>query len=236
VALVGYTNSGKTTMLNALSGAGRSTADRLFETLETTTRLVESSGSDGSESRPEFVVTDTVGFISKLPTQLVRSFESTLEEARHADLQVLCADASSPDLEGEIDAVNATLLKNWGGPRSRKSVNNDGSHSGPRILCLNKVDLISSSRLEELLVAYPDAVPVSAISGDLHQLLNAIHAAISRTRIRMEVLIPHSEYGAVSNLYGIADIHASRQTEDGVWLDVALPRSTAARYSRYQVA
>jgi len=116
VALVGYTNAGKTTILNALSGAGRSTADRLFETLETTTRLVEgsASGADGSESRPDFVVTDTVGFISKLPTQLVRSFESTLEEARYADVQVLCADASSPGLEGEINTVNETLRKDWG--------------------------------------------------------------------------------------------------------------------------
>ena len=238
VALVGYTNSGKTTMLNALSGAGRSTADRLFETLETTTRLVESSagGSDGSESRPDFVVTDTVGFISKLPTQLVRSFESTLEEARDADVQVLCADASSPDLEGEINTVNATLQKDWGGARNRDSVNGGGENSGPRILCLNKVDLISSTRLEELLASYPDAVPVSAISGDLHPLLNAIHAAISHTRMRMEILIPHSEYGVASKLYGSAEIHASRDTNQGAWLDVTLPRSIIGKYSRYRVS
>ena len=236
VALVGYTNSGKTTMLNALSGAGRSTADRLFETLETTTRLVESSGVDGSESRPSFVVTDTVGFISKLPTQLVRSFESTLEEARDADVQVLCADASSPDLEGEINTVNATLQKDWGGARNRDSVNGGGENSGPRILCLNKVDLISSTRLEELLASYPDAVPVSAISGDLHPLLNAIHAAISHTRMRMEILIPHSEYGVASKLYGSAEIHASRDTNQGAWLDVTLPRSIIGKYSRYRVS
>lgn len=239
VALVGYTNSGKTTMLNALSGAGRSTADRLFETLETTTRLVESRGVDGSESRPSFVVTDTVGFISKLPTQLVRSFESTLEEARHADVQVLCADASSPDLEGEINTVNATLLKNWGDTRNtrkRVPVNGDGSHSGPRILCLNKVDLISSTRLEELLIEYPDAVPVSAIRGNLRPLLDSIHAAISHARIRMEVLIPHSEYGAASKLYGNAEIHASNDTNQGTWLDVTLPRSAVGKYSRYRVS
>jgi len=238
VALVGYTNSGKTTMLNALSGAGRSTADRLFETLETTTRLVESSagGSDGSESRPDFVVTDTVGFISKLPTQLVRSFESTLEEARDADVQVLCADASSPDLEGEINTVNATLQKDWGGARNRDSVNGVGENSGPHILCLNKVDLISSSRLEELMAVYPDAVSVSAISGDLDPLLNAIHAAISHTRMRMEILIPHSEYGVASKLYGSAEIHASRDTNQGAWLDVTLPRSIIGKYSRYRVS
>src|SRR5918995_2978555 len=104
VALVGFTNAGKTTILNSLSGAGRSTRDRLFETLETTTRLVEggSVDGDGSGARPDFVVTDTVGFIRKLPTQLVHSFASTLEAAHEADVRVLCADASSDDLQEEI--------------------------------------------------------------------------------------------------------------------------------------
>ena len=84
VALVGYTNAGKTTILNALSGAGRSTRDRLFETLETTTRLVEGTSERGGRHPPDFVVTDTVGFIRKLPTQLVHSFASTLEAAGDA--------------------------------------------------------------------------------------------------------------------------------------------------------
>src|ERR687890_1404573 len=113
VALVGYTNAGKTTILNALSGEDRSTADRLFETLETTTRLVKSTpkgdpsgdDSDGGSSRPDFVLTDTVGFIRKLPTQLVHSFAGTLEAARDADVVVLCADASSERLEEEIRTV-----------------------------------------------------------------------------------------------------------------------------------
>src|ERR687895_947791 len=94
VALVGYTNAGKTTILNALSGTRRSTKDRLFETVETTTRLVEGgSGNGHNGARPDFVVTDTVGFIRKLPTQLVHSFASTLEAARDAHVVVLCADA-----------------------------------------------------------------------------------------------------------------------------------------------
>src|SRR5215216_4119419 len=103
VALVGYTNAGKTTILNALSGEAPSTADRLFETLETATRLVRNSGigharpngPDGAVARPDFVLTDTVGFIRKLPTQLVYSFASTLEAASDADVVLLCADASS---------------------------------------------------------------------------------------------------------------------------------------------
>src|SRR5215217_6531706 len=90
VALVGYTNAGKTTILNSMSGAGRSTRDRLFETLETTTRLVEGGSRNGRDggARPDFVVTDTVGFIRKLPTQLVHSFASTLEAARDDDVRV----------------------------------------------------------------------------------------------------------------------------------------------------
>src|ERR687896_1021490 len=110
VALVGYTNAGKTTILNALSGARRSTRDRLFETLETTTRLVEGSRKVGPDGMwPDFVVTDTVGFIRKLPTQLVHSFASTLEVTRDADVKVLCADASSEELEEEIRTVRQTL-------------------------------------------------------------------------------------------------------------------------------
>src|SRR5918997_939481 len=128
VALVGYTNAGKTTILNALSGAGRSTKDRLFETLETTTRLVEGRSSNGHDRvRPDFVVTDTVGFIRKLPTQLVYSFASTLAAARDADVKVVCADASSAELEEEIRMVRATLSETFG-------IDN-GTGLGPLILC-----------------------------------------------------------------------------------------------------
>ena len=116
VALVGYTNAGKTTILNALSGENRSTADRLFETLETTTRLVagtQGNGKDGG-AHPDFVLTDTVGFIRKLPTQLVHSFASTLEATKNADAVVLCADASSVNLEEEIRTVEDPLAEIFG--------------------------------------------------------------------------------------------------------------------------
>src|SRR5215217_6619962 len=115
IALVGYTNAGKTTILNALSGARRSTKDRLFETLETTTRRVEGSRKDGHDGMwPDFVVTDTVGFIRKLPTQLVHSFASTLEVARDADVTVVCADASSMELDDEVKTVWRTLSESLG--------------------------------------------------------------------------------------------------------------------------
>jgi GTPase len=218
VALVGYTNAGKTTILNALSGAGRSTKDRLFETLETTTRLVEGgstiNGHDGA--RPDFIVTDTVGFIRKLPTQLVHSFASTLEAARDADVRVLCADASSEDVEEEIQTVRRTLSDR------------------PTILCLNKMDLLSEERAKELRREYPGAVMISALEG-CEALLEEVYRAIASERERMEILIPHAEYAAASRLYGTAEIHAQENTNSGLWMDVSLPRSASAKYASYKV-
>jgi GTP-binding protein HflX len=211
-----------------LSGAGRSTKDRLFETLETTTRLVEGTRTDGEDgSRPDFVVTDTVGFIRKLPTQLVHSFASTLEAAGYADVRVLCADASSEDLEDEIRTVRDTLAQTLG--------SNNGSVPAQTILCLNKMDLLSEERARKLRRDYPEAVMISALEGSCEALLERIYAEIASQRERMEVFIPHSEYAAASRLYGLAEIHAQRDTEGGLWMDVSLPRSATARYSPYRV-
>ena len=235
VALVGYTNAGKTTILNDLSGAGRSTKDRLFETLETTTRLVEGTskgGVDGANpgdspgAHPDFVVTDTVGFIRKLPTQLVHSFASTLEATRAADVRVLCADASSEGLEDEVGTVRRTLAQTLG--------EGNGSGPGAEILCLNKMDLVSAERARELRREYPEAVMISAL-GDCEALLEAIYDIIASERERMEVFIPHAEYAAASRLYGLAEIYAQENTDSGLRMDVSLPRAVAARYASYRV-
>ncbi len=238
VALVGYTNAGKTTILNALSGSGRSTRDRLFETLETTTRLVEGrseNGHDGSARssahrsglRPDFVITDTVGFIRKLPTQLVHSFASTLEAARDADVRVLCADASSEQLDEEVGTVRGTLAGALGVA--------NGQEPGPTILCLNKMDRVSEDRERRLQKDYPEAVRISAlVEGGCEPLLEEIYRSIASERERVEVLIPHSDYAAATRLYGLAEIHAQENTEDGVWMDVSLPRSASARYAPYR--
>ena len=225
VALVGYTNAGKTTILNALSGEGRSTADRLFETLETTTRLVEGSKKDGPDGMwPDFVVTDTVGFIRKLPTQLVHSFASTLEVARDADVSVVCADASSEELEEEIQTVTHTIsgaIENGVGP-------------GPMVMCLNKMDLVSEARAAELRRDHPHAVTISA-TRDCGALVEEIYRSIASRRERMRVFIPHAEYAAASRLYGLAEIHAQENTESGLWMDVSLPRSASGKYAPYKV-
>jgi GTP-binding protein HflX len=258
VALVGYTNAGKTTILNALSGEGRSTADRLFETLETTTRLVtgtggplsngQSAGAGGHASRaqtgtarPDFVLTDTVGFIRKLPTQLVHSFASTLEAARDADIIVLCADASSEELEEEIRTVEDTLaealLVGDEDKGTRDDIRDGGFDAGGReaVLCLNKIDLLSEERRRELASIYPRAVSISA-KLDGSPLLDAINSALASNRVRVHLLIPHAEYGLVGGLYGRAEIHAREDTEEGLKLDVTLTKPQASRYAHYRTA
>src|ERR671917_2112167 len=233
VALLGYTNAGKTTLLNALSGESRSTADRLFETLETTTRLVAGAPSNGKDSdaaysRPDFVLTDTVGFIRKLPTQLVHSFASTPEAATDADVVVLCADASSEKLQEEIRTVEDTL---------RETLSEDGAQGSPQqsVLCLNKADLITEERGRGLAVSYPGAVLMSA-RWDASPLVDAVNEALARSRVRMKILIPHAEYGVVSGLYGKAEIHAREDTAEGLELDVTLPKPYVHRYAHYRTA
>ena len=226
VSLVGYTNAGKTTILNTLSGAGRPTRDRLFETLETTTRLVRGESSNS----PDFALTDTVGFIRKLPTQLVHSFTSTLESARDADLLVLCADASSDSLGDEIGAVRSTLAD-----LSVTDLGSDSkSDSQSTVLCLNKLDLLSIQDRERIRVHYPDAVTISAVE-DVGDLLAAIYTEISSVRERMEILIPHSSYGLAGRLYGLAEIHASSHTPEGVLMDVTVPNSLVSSYAQFRV-
>jgi GTPase len=225
VALVGYTNAGKTTILNALSGASRSTKDRLFETLETTTRRVEGGRKNGPDGMwPDFVVTDTVGFIRKLPTQLVHSFASTLEVARDADVTVVCADASSEELEEEIQTVTRTLSE---------AVEN-GVGPGSIIMCINKTDLVSAERAAELRRDHPQAVMISATL-ETEALVEEIYHAIASRRERMRVFIPHADYAAASRLYGLAEIHAQENTDSGLWMDVSLPRSASGKYSPYRV-
>lgn len=228
VALVGYTNAGKTTILNAISGAGRSTKDRLFETLETTTRLVEGR-SDGSSFHPDFVVTDTVGFIRKLPPQLVRSFEGTMEAAKSSDVCVLCSDASSTELSDEIETVSRIL-----GIDEEDNVPENNGES-PYFLCLNKLDKLSTEETSKLSSEYPEAVMISATEDRVEPLLERVYKRISSGRDRMELLIPHSNYSDASRLYGIAEVHNTKASSTGLLVDVTLPGRLEKYYKRYKV-
>ena len=225
VALVGYTNAGKTTILNSLSGTSRSTKDRLFETLETTTRFVK-----GDSQRPGFVLTDTVGLISKLPTQLVHSFASTLESSAEADVLVLCADASSGRLEEELKTVREAVK----GLEPNSKYKDEDCLEQKTVLCFNKADLISRVRSEKIRRDYKDPILISAIQ-DAYPLMEAIQTKIAERGQTMNLLIPHSDYEAAARLYGYADVHNREATEEGVLLRVTLPGQNSARYSKYRV-
>jgi len=185
------------------------------------------------------VLTDTVGFIRKLPTQLVHSFASTLEAARDADVVVLCADASSDQLEEETRTVEETLAETLsfgdgeGGAHDGHHHGKSGLGNHEAVLCLNKIDLLSTEGRRELASSYPEAVLISA-RRDASPLLDAINEALATDRVRVRLLIPHAEYGAVGGLYGKAEIHAREDTEEGLKLDVTLAKPQVSRYARYR--
>ena len=175
VALVGYTNAGKSTLLNRLTGSDVYVRDELFATLDPTTRAL-----DLDEGR-KITVTDTVGFIQKLPTMLVESFKSTLAEVRAADLVLLVVDASDPHRELQIDAVRSVLAE-------------IGADSIRSVTVLNKCDALSPEELRQSLVAHPDAQAVSALEGTgMRGLLYRIAQEAAAGSVTMTVLVPYEK-------------------------------------------
>jgi GTPase len=219
IALAGYTNAGKSTLLNALTDAHVSVADRLFETLDPTSRAFRYRDRD-------YVVTDTVGFIRKLPHQLVDAFASTLEETTLADAVLVVADAS---LEAaEIAAREDTVAE---------VLDMIGSHA-PRIVVFNKVDLVTDAgkraRLEAL---YPQAAFVSAATGQgLGGLQDRLADFFDRALRPVRLFFTHSEGAARTRLRGVASDVREEHTPDGVYVEARLPAAEAARYARYDAA
>jgi GTPase len=218
VALAGYTNAGKSTLLNALTGAEVGVRERLFHTLDPATRSFEVSGRD-------YLLTDTVGFIRKLPHQLVDAFSATLEEALEADLLVHVADASfaEHDLAEMLSAVEEVLAE-------------IGAAERPRLLALNKVDLLDAERRRELGFRYPRAIPVSAETGEgLDRLREAIEARFLRSLRLMELLVPYEEGGSLSELHELAGELEREDTAHGVLVRARVPAGAAPRFERFAV-
>jgi GTP-binding protein HflX len=218
VALAGYTNAGKSTLLNALTGAHVGVRDRLFHTLDPTTRTLQLQGRT-------YLMTDTVGFIRKLPHQLVDAFAATLEETRLADLVLHVVDASAP--EEELVAMTRAV---------EDVLEEIHAADSPRVLVLNKADKLTDERRAELAFRHPDAVLVSAISGEgLDALRDRIAAEFERTLCDVALLVPYSEGGTLSDLHDVAGELSRTDTADGVLVTARLPAVLADRYGRYAV-
>jgi GTP-binding protein HflX len=217
VALAGYTNAGKSTLLNALTGADVGVGDRLFHTLDPTTRTLRCDGR-------AFLVTDTVGFIRKLPHQLVDAFAATLEETRRADLLLHVVDAGAPEEElAQMTRAVDDVLEEL------------GAHE-QRILVLNKADTLDDERRRELSFRHPDASVVSALTGEgLDELRGRIAREFERSLRDVELLVPFSEGGTLSELHELAGDLDRTDTPDGVRVQARVPAVVAERYGRYAV-
>ncbi|MGI8805952.1 MAG: GTPase HflX [Thermoleophilaceae bacterium] len=216
VALAGYTNAGKSTLLGALTGADADVADRLFHTLDPATRSFEIAGRT-------YLATDTVGFIRKLPHQLVEAFAATLEEAMEADLIVHVADAAveEDELAAMLAAVDEVLTE-------------VGAAERPRLLALNKVDRLSAERRAELAHRHPRAVQVSAASGEgLDELREQIEARFLRALRPMDLLVPYEEGGRLSELHDVAGELEREDTPEGVRVRARVPAGVAPRFERF---
>jgi GTP-binding protein HflX len=216
IALAGYTNAGKSSLLRALTGAEVSVADRLFHTLDPTTRTLEVNGRG-------YLITDTVGFIRKLPHQLVDAFAATLEETRRAELVIHVVDASVAEAEREamIAAVEEVL---------------DGIGAGdvPRLLALNKADLLDGEARSGARSGRSDALLVSTETCEgLDELRERIDASFVRRLEPVELLVPYSEGSSLAELHALAGELHREETANGVLVTALLTPASAARFARY---
>jgi GTPase len=220
IALAGYTNVGKSTLLNALTGAHAKVDDRLFETLDPTTRSFEQDGR-------RYLVTDTVGFIRRLPHQLVEGFAATLEETLVADLVLHVADASAPEdrLDEQLRAVNGVLEE-------------IGAAELPIELVLNKVDAVDVLRRRRLENRFPGSLQVSARTGEgLDELRSRIAERFAHRFELVELLLPYSEGSKLAELYALGPpIESRTDREDGVLIRARLPERDVRRFARFLVS
>ena len=205
VALVGYTNAGKSTLLNALSGADAYVEDQLFATLDALSRRMT------TPENTEYLLTDTVGFIRKLPHALVSAFHSTLEEAALADVLIIVSDGSSPEMADQHDTVEAVLEEL-------------GATEQPRIEVINKCDIADPDP------AFPGAVMISAKNGSGLQELQAKIAETLQTAHRPVTFhVPYARYGLLSEIRSLGRVLSETHTEDGTDITAVMNEGDAAR-------
>jgi len=220
IALAGYTNVGKSTLLNALTGADVSVQDQFFHTLDPTTRGFDHEGR-------RYLVTDTVGFIRRLPHHLVEGFASTLEETLVADVVLHVVDASAPDEEQD---------------RQREAVGDVlheiGAAELPVVIVLNKIDRVDPLGRRRLSNRFPEAPHVSALTGEgLEQLKVELARRFEDRLERVRLLVPYADGGRLAELYALgAPVEEREDTPDGVLVIARLPRRELQRFARFLVA
>ena len=219
VAIVGYTNAGKSTLLNALSGAGVPAEDKLFATLDPTTRRVTLPGGR------EVLFSDTVGFIQKLPTDLVAAFRATLEEIAEADVILHVVDVTHPNVRQQNETVMRTLA-------------DLGVVDRPVIAALNKIDLLPApDTLEERLGDLVDSVPISAREGlGLLGLLDRIEAVLVGGLMRLAVQLPYSRGDLTSLFHRQGTVEAVSHSKEGVLMEGYLPRRLLVQFRPYLIS
>ena len=213
VALVGYTNAGKSTLLNQLTGASVLVEDRLFSTLDPTVRKLTLPGGQ------QALLSDTVGFVRRLPHQLVAAFRSTLEEASQADLLLHVVDGSEPSAERQIRAVREVLQE-------------IGASSLPELMVLNKEDVADSTAFQRLRLLYPEAVPASALSGTgTEDVLEAVVKYLSEATTELEVMVPYEQGEVVAALHRLGEVLTTEHEAAGTRITVRLPSVAIGEFS-----
>ena len=211
VAIVGYTNAGKSTLLNQLTGAGIPANNRLFDTLDTTSRQLTVSDN------LDVVLSDTVGFIAKLPHHLVDAFRATLEELEYADLLLHVIDASDPNREEHIEVVDKLISKL--------------AKPGTKVLrCYNKADLVDATDIP----IGEDVVKMSARHGyGMAELLHAIENALGHSRHHVVLTLPYSQGGLVDTLHKNAQVKGVEYTGEGIIVETVLDPILYGRMKEY---
>ena len=206
ISLVGYTNAGKSTLLNALTGAGVLVQDQLFATLDSTARKLD------LPSNQRVVLSDTVGFIRKLPHQLVASFRSTLDEVREADLVLHVINAGHPQMTEQIEAVSIVL-------------DEIGAAEKPRLDVFNKIDILSQEELNRLKERHPKAVFISALAGEgLEDLIAKVDEIISAALVRVELTIPFREGRMLEKIHTIGQVISENHSPEGTEIVARIPQ------------
>ncbi len=216
VAIAGYTNAGKSSLLNRLTDAGVLVEDALFATLDPTTRGTQAADGRG------YTLSDTVGFVRHLPHQIVEAFRSTLEEVAEADLVVHVVDGAHPAPEVQVSAVREVLAE-------------VGADTIPELLVVNKVDAADEETLLRLKRTWPDAIFVSARSGrGIDELRTAIETRLPKPRVELRVVVPYDRGDLVARVHRRGQVLSTRHTDDGTELHVRVDEQLAAELSGFR--